>query len=98
MEINMATIRGKSAVRTSITGQAPKREMAGDGAERVMEIVRIGSAQVGVSSLVFGRGRISFAPLRRVRGCSAYNRRPGPGHVGHFNSRNWRQETAEYGV
>jgi len=43
MEINMATIHGKSAVRTSITGQAPKRETGGNGAERVMELVRKGS-------------------------------------------------------
>ncbi len=42
--INMATIQGKSAVRTSIIGKAPKRENGGDGTERILEIVRDGSS------------------------------------------------------
>jgi hypothetical protein len=40
----MATIQGKSAVRTSIIGKAPKRETGGDGTERILEIVRDGSS------------------------------------------------------
>ena len=40
----MATIHGKSAVRTNTIGKAPKRETGGDGTERIMEIVRDGSS------------------------------------------------------
>jgi hypothetical protein len=40
----MATIHGKSSVRTNIIGKAPKRATGGDGTERVMEIVRDGGS------------------------------------------------------
>lgn len=39
----MATIQGKSAVRTVTVGKAPKRATGGDGNDRVMELVREGS-------------------------------------------------------
>ena len=39
----MATITGKSAVRTVTVGTAPKRETGGDGNDRVLELVRDGT-------------------------------------------------------
>ena len=39
----MATIQGKSAVRTETVGKAPKRATGGDGSDRVLELVRDGS-------------------------------------------------------
>jgi len=39
----MASITGRSAVRTVTVGIAPRRATGGDGNERVMELVRDGS-------------------------------------------------------
>ena len=39
----MATIIGKSAVRTATVGKAPKRTDGGDGSKRLMELVSDGS-------------------------------------------------------